>query len=162
MTKIKVYKVNIIENRYWYCPSLFTFSRRLWASRPFTTLEELMRHLEIKYNPGYFNFNGDLRFKAFNELQRVHKVGISINPSAVKDKDNYFKFHISENVEVVLDDLSLKLISKGRSFACPMHFFDDLYLEYFDEKKVTKNQKLRLTWRKYFFDIEVVEKEQTE
>ncbi|UUD35187.1 hypothetical protein NPA07_05280 [Mycoplasmopsis caviae] len=160
MNKIKTYKVNIIENKYWYCPSLFTFSRRLWASRPFSTLEELARNLEIKYNAAYYNFNGDLRFKAFNELQKMHKSGISINSTALKESGNSLKFDISENVEVILDDLSLKLIKKGKSFSCPMHFFDELYLEYFDEKKVTKDQKIRLTWRKYYFDIEVVGKAQ--
>ncbi|WP_029513385.1 MPN499 family protein [Mycoplasmopsis primatum] len=124
MEKIKSYRVNYVNGAYWYQPSLWTFSKREWAARPFKSIEDLISKLELnRYPGGIIDINKDPRFVTFNNIQQVLKTGISINPSAIKEKDNLFTFEIAPKIQVILNDKSLKSLRTGKLFCIPLSTF---------------------------------------
>ncbi|UOE63512.1 hypothetical protein MbovWib_04095 [Mycoplasmopsis bovis] len=148
--KLKTYRVNYVNDAYWYQPSIWTFSRRSWASYPFRQIEDLIDKLELKYYPGgIIDLNKDPRFSVFNSVQKHLKTGISVNPSALKDKDNYLVYEVDENIRIILDDKSLKYLAKGLIFCTPLSYFKAIK----EKEELTENQVLEFLYSKGFFEI---------
>lgn len=149
-TKLKTYRVNYVNNAYWYQPSIWTFSRRSWASYPFKEIENLIDKLELNYYPGgIIDLNNDPRHRVFNAVQRHLKTCISINPSSLKDKDNYLVYEVDENVRVILNDKSLKHLARGLIFCVPLAYFKAIK----EKEQLSENQVLEFVYSKGFFEI---------
>ncbi|WP_027120540.1 MPN499 family protein [Mycoplasmopsis lipofaciens] len=147
--KHNIYKINFIADKYWYQPSMWTLSRRLWAGRPFLNLTDLINSLDIKYQPSFFSFNGDPRFFHFNNIQKNYGCEFSINPSSIKDKNNSFIIKINSQIHIIIDDLGIKYIKQGYIFGAPIYYYEDLL----KSNNVLENEILEIRWRKKYFEI---------
>ncbi|UUD37234.1 Uncharacterised protein [Mycoplasmopsis californica] len=141
-------RINYVDGRYWIVPSIFTFSRRKWASFPFKNLDLLFEKLDLNIMPTAFNFNGDKTFKHFNDIQKKLGYLIKLENQNFSEKSTIL-LKIFENLFIKLDEKSIKLIRSGRIFGCPKHYFEHLLIT----EKVTPEEKLILTWRKNYFII---------
>ncbi len=119
-----------------------------WASYPFRQIEDLVDKLELKYYPGgIIDLNKDPRFSVFNSVQKHLKTGISVNPSTLKDKDNYLVYEVDENIRIILDDRSLKYLAKGLIFCTPLSYFK----AYKRKRRVNRKSSFRVSLFKRIF-----------
>ncbi|WP_027334323.1 MPN499 family protein [Mycoplasma elephantis] len=142
-------KINYIDGRYWIVPSIFTLSRRKWASFPFKNLDLMFEKLELNILPVTLNFNGDVEFIHFNNIQKKHGLNIKLENKEL-NKNSTISFKIFNNLFINLDYKSLKLIKKGLFFSCPKHYYENLLLKL----KILPNEKLTITWRRNYFIID--------
>ncbi|MBZ4195426.1 MPN499 family protein [Mycoplasma tauri] len=158
MKKLKTHRVNFVSGAYWYQPSIWTFSRRLWAARPFKNIEDLIIHCDLHHYPGgIIDLNKDPLFKTFNSVQKALKTGISVNTSTLLSNGNRLEFNILDSIVVVLDDLSLEYIKKGLIFCIPTYTFKEELKDY----NLEEGEKLEFIYRKKEFEIKKVKKDET-
>ncbi len=153
MKKAKKFVINYMGGKYWYQPSIWTISMSGWAARPFWTFDKLVEALDYSHEPCNFDFNKDEQFMHFNAAQKLHNIPLRLTADKAKESNNHILVDIHKNISILFDDKSIKLIKSGKFFCWPLDTFKELAKENkIDEDK----EKIILTWRKWYFDVEKV------
>ncbi len=109
-----VIKINCFSNGYWYYPSIFTFSKRGWASKPFKTLDDLFVALELKNKPYKISSNGgECTIDVFNYAQRKNEFSFLLDKKQKIDKDFLFEEIINNKLKIAWNYKSIKKIFAG-------------------------------------------------
>ncbi|QIW62412.1 hypothetical protein [Mycoplasmopsis gallinacea] len=153
--RVKKMKINYIDGRFWYYPSIWTLSIRKWASRPYKSINELMTHTEAIHERTWIDINKDPNFKFFNEFQKVLNTKIFLEKPKADQKQ--FSFEILPKVELIIPVESLKSIEQGKFFAWPLIEFKRLCQSQLNA--IETNQIVQIIYSsKYNFDIQIVTK----
>ncbi|MEX0364053.1 HAD family hydrolase [Mycoplasmopsis synoviae] len=132
--KIKKFKVNHINNKWWFEPSICSLSFTNWAYKPFNTFDEFLKSIKMQDRPIYISLNSDKEFLLFNQVQRQYNKTLRLNKNLVLSKKEIY-LKLTENIYIYLDEKAIKDIKKGYQFAFPT--------KYFEEKTKELNLKLK-------------------
>ncbi|WP_036463711.1 Cof-type HAD-IIB family hydrolase [Mycoplasmopsis sturni] len=165
--KIKSARINHVDGKWWYQPSIVTLSLSKWAYRPFKNYADLVVSHQWDHQPKYYSINGDPTFSVFNEIQKYYNSNIRLNFQNInQEKTYYFTLSKRNNLYLALDAKSLKLISKGKQFGFSESHFIQLIEQYKEKMQLQKmdwninsNLGYLLTWRNQEFNIQIISKE---
>ncbi|AQT41443.1 hypothetical protein MSHv_04470 [Mycoplasmopsis synoviae] len=110
--KIKKFKVNHINNKWWFQPSIWSLSFTNWAYRPFNTFDEFLKSIKMQDRPIYISLNSDKEFLLFNQVQRQYNKTLRLNKNLVLSKKEIY-LKLTENIYIYLDEKAIKDIKKG-------------------------------------------------
>ncbi|RIV16534.1 hypothetical protein [Mycoplasmopsis gallopavonis] len=153
-SRVKKIKLNQIDNKLWYYPSIWTLSIRKWASRPYRGIEDFLVSTDFIYQPLWIDINKDPDFRMFNSFQKVLKTNIELsNPKPDQDE---FVFPILDKVKLVIPVAMLEKIKSGKFFSWPLIDFQRLVQTQLNTLK--ENQEIKISYiDNYEFDIQIID-----
>lgn len=116
--KIKKFKVNHINNKWWFQPLICSLSFTNWAYKPFNTFDEFLKSIKMQNRPIYISLNSDKEFLLFNQVQRQYNKTLRLNKNLVLSKKEIY-LKLTENIYIYLDEKAIKDIKKRISICIP-------------------------------------------
>ena len=108
--------INRIGENYWYVPSIFTVSRRLWHQRPYKSLKQLLSNEKHLKENLIVRLNGDKDLETFKTLQQIKGFPLNLNNAQL----NLLEAGKTINIKILdlkpqlyFDRKSLKHIKRG-------------------------------------------------
>ncbi|WP_426460908.1 hypothetical protein [Mycoplasma hafezii] len=148
----KKIRVNFVDGKWWFQPSIVTMSMYKWAYRPFVNFEDLLKYTDKATNAIWVNINGDPNFRAFNQIQKVHNSQIRLNPNLITQKKDYEAF-LTDNILIKIPYKGLLKIQKGKQFSIPTLEFSKLATEFYS--KLEQDQFYQFTFDGFDYKISI-------
>ena len=113
---MKKVNINILGDKFWYVPSVFTTSKRKWAQRPYTNFKKLLKNENLINENFLLSLNGDDNFKYFRIIQSIHEIDLFMNKKDIEiiNNNGILEYKIPRTrVTISFDKKSLNLLKKG-------------------------------------------------
>lgn len=153
--KIKKYKLNVMDNGWWYQPSIWTMSLTKWAYRPFKNYQDFLKYIKKTNDPIYLSLNGDYQFKVFNQIQKYYNNNLRLDyKSLLNKREIYLK--LTDEIYIYLNQKTLKQIQIGKVFGFPSIYFETKVKEL--NYKIDKNLVYVFKYKKFSFELQIMDK----
>lgn len=153
--KIKKYKLNVMDNGWWYQPSIWTMSLTKWAYRPFKNYQDFLKYIKKTNDPIYLSLNGDYQFKVFNQIQKYYNNNLRLDyKSLLNKREIYLK--LTDEIYIYLNQKTLKQIQVGKVFGFPSIYFETKVKEL--NYKIDKNLVYVFKYKKFSFELQIMDK----
>ncbi|VEU70461.1 hypothetical protein [Mycoplasmopsis glycophila] len=150
---IKV-RLNNIDGKIWYYPSIWTLSIRKWASRPYFNIQHFLEETDYINQPLWIDINGDSDFKIFNTFQKILKTNIFLSEPV--ENQTRFEFQLFPKVKLIIPIEQITKIKQGKFFSWPLIDFQRMCQKDLNELK--SGESLEIIYNeKYNFIIQKVQ-----
>lgn len=139
-------KINFVNDKFWFNPSLITTSKRLWAPRPYKNLKKLLVVEKLWDKDLVIDLNGDADHKILRQLLQYKD-----NPFKIKKEDflqitkvGFVDIKLNKSkIYLRFDKKGFNLLKKGI-----LPFYQYYYLRSLRPKNTPNSELTYLIWRK--------------